>query len=170
MCPAIFVLRAGVDLGSYCVERPLLQVERLMILETIYRATAEGRGRYLIFCPTSSVYFASPVSTVTDPGNCGNFREDTDRSRSINPATPTHRSHGNRMLFTVRCFGTGWIASHSQGLVNPKPFLKSLVGKPIMVKLKWGMEYKGKLPCMCSVNVYALDRRLQVFLYRLTRT
>ena len=28
--------------------------------------------------------------------------------------------------------------------VNPKPFLNQLTGKPIIVKLKWGMEYKGK--------------------------
>ncbi len=26
--------------------------------------------------------------------------------------------------------------------VNPKPFLNSLTGKSVMVKLKWGMEYK----------------------------
>mmetsp|Transcript_29304 Transcript_29304/g.75532 ORF Transcript_29304/g.75532 Transcript_29304/m.75532 type:complete len:82 (-) Transcript_29304:1933-2178(-) len=29
--------------------------------------------------------------------------------------------------------------------VNPKPFLSNLVGKPVIVKLKWGMEYKGYL-------------------------
>lgn len=29
--------------------------------------------------------------------------------------------------------------------VNPKPFLNQLTGKPIIVKLKWGMEYKGTL-------------------------
>eukprot|EP00741_Cyanophora_paradoxa_P006126 tig00000944_g5941.t1 len=29
--------------------------------------------------------------------------------------------------------------------VNPKPFLGTLTGKPVMVKLKWGMEYKGVL-------------------------
>lgn len=28
-------------------------------------------------------------------------------------------------------------------IVNPKPFLMDLVGKPVLVKLKWGMEYKG---------------------------
>nr|XP_048674103.1 small nuclear ribonucleoprotein F-like [Caretta caretta] len=27
--------------------------------------------------------------------------------------------------------------------LNPKPFLNRLTGKPVMVKLKWGMEYKG---------------------------
>eukprot|EP00891_Asterochloris_glomerata_P001374 jgi/Astpho2/1374/Aster-06231 len=29
--------------------------------------------------------------------------------------------------------------------VNPKPFLNELTGKIIIVKLKWGMEYKGYL-------------------------
>lgn len=29
--------------------------------------------------------------------------------------------------------------------VNPKPFLNELTGSPVMVKLKWGMEYKGYL-------------------------
>lgn len=29
--------------------------------------------------------------------------------------------------------------------LNPKPFLNQLTGKPVIVKLKWGMEYKGYL-------------------------
>merc|ERR1712029_628010 len=29
--------------------------------------------------------------------------------------------------------------------VNPKPFLNGCVDKPVIVKLKWGMEYKGVL-------------------------
>ncbi|CAG0884935.1 unnamed protein product [Cyprideis torosa] len=29
--------------------------------------------------------------------------------------------------------------------VNPKPFLNALIGKPIVVRLKWGQEYKGLL-------------------------
>nr|XP_042707429.1 small nuclear ribonucleoprotein F-like [Chrysemys picta bellii] len=29
--------------------------------------------------------------------------------------------------------------------LKPKPFLNGLTGKPVMVKLKWGMEYKGYL-------------------------
>lgn len=29
--------------------------------------------------------------------------------------------------------------------VNPKPFIKELTGNPVIVKLKWGMEYKGFL-------------------------
>jgi small nuclear ribonucleoprotein F len=35
--------------------------------------------------------------------------------------------------------------------LNPKPFLQELKGKPVMVKLKWGMEYKGYL---VSVDSY----------------
>lgn len=30
-------------------------------------------------------------------------------------------------------------------IVNPKPFLADLTGKQVIVKLKWGMEYKGFL-------------------------
>ncbi|XP_065829354.1 small nuclear ribonucleoprotein F-like [Oscarella lobularis] len=29
--------------------------------------------------------------------------------------------------------------------INPKPFLTNLTGKAVVVKLKWGMEYKGYL-------------------------
>lgn len=35
--------------------------------------------------------------------------------------------------------------------VNPKPFLADLTGKQVIVKLKWGMEYKGYL---VSVDSY----------------
>mmetsp|Transcript_61305 Transcript_61305/g.150866 ORF Transcript_61305/g.150866 Transcript_61305/m.150866 type:complete len:81 (+) Transcript_61305:77-319(+) len=35
--------------------------------------------------------------------------------------------------------------------VNPKPFLTELTGHPVIVKLKWGMEYKGAL---VSVDSY----------------
>ena len=41
--------------------------------------------------------------------------------------------------------------------VNPKPFLNSLTGKPVSVKLKWGQVYKGYL---VSVDGYM---NLQVF-------
>ena len=30
-------------------------------------------------------------------------------------------------------------------IINPKPFLADLAGKEVTVKLKWGMEYTGKL-------------------------
>mmetsp|Transcript_13015 Transcript_13015/g.23148 ORF Transcript_13015/g.23148 Transcript_13015/m.23148 type:complete len:82 (-) Transcript_13015:213-458(-) len=39
----------------------------------------------------------------------------------------------------------------SGDLVNPKPFLSELTGKEVMVKLKWGMEYRGYL---VSVDAY----------------
>ncbi|KAJ2373687.1 Manganese transporter smf1 [Coemansia sp. RSA 2607] len=29
--------------------------------------------------------------------------------------------------------------------VNPKPFLQSLIGKPVAARLKWGQEYHGQL-------------------------
>lgn len=35
--------------------------------------------------------------------------------------------------------------------VNPKPFLYELTGKPVVVRLKWGMEYRGIL---ASVDSY----------------
>lgn len=35
--------------------------------------------------------------------------------------------------------------------LNPKPFLNGLTGKPVIVKLKWGMDYKGYL---VSVDAY----------------
>ncbi|KAH9816583.1 hypothetical protein DFH28DRAFT_891458, partial [Melampsora americana] len=34
--------------------------------------------------------------------------------------------------------------------INPKPFLQDLTGKECMVRLKWGMEYKGYLVSMDS--------------------
>lgn len=34
---------------------------------------------------------------------------------------------------------------------NPKPFLNGLTGKPVIIKLKWGMEYRGYL---VSVDSY----------------
>jgi small nuclear ribonucleoprotein F len=35
--------------------------------------------------------------------------------------------------------------------LTPKPFLSELAGKPVAVKLKWGMEYRGFL---VSVDSY----------------
>mmetsp|Transcript_35561 Transcript_35561/g.81504 ORF Transcript_35561/g.81504 Transcript_35561/m.81504 type:complete len:85 (+) Transcript_35561:74-328(+) len=34
--------------------------------------------------------------------------------------------------------------------VNPKPFLNDLTSKLVLVKLKWGMEYKGQLKSIDS--------------------
>ncbi|KAA8496829.1 Small nuclear ribonucleoprotein F [Porphyridium purpureum] len=36
-------------------------------------------------------------------------------------------------------------------VLNPKPFLAGLVGKPVAVRLKWGLEYRGIL---VSVDSY----------------
>lgn len=36
-------------------------------------------------------------------------------------------------------------------ILNPKPFLNGLIGKPVIIKLKWGMEYRGYL---VSVDSY----------------
>lgn len=46
--------------------------------------------------------------------------------------------------------------------LNPKPFLNGLTGKPVMVKLKWGMEYKGYL---VSVDGY-MNMQVGTFFYR----
>ena len=35
--------------------------------------------------------------------------------------------------------------------INPKPYLQDLTSKPIVVRLKWGMEYHGRL---ASVDSY----------------
>jgi hypothetical protein len=50
----------------------------------------------------------------------------------------------------------GVACAHARGLgqslpVNPKPYLQDLAGKPVQVKLKWGMEYRGLL---VSVDAY----------------
>ena len=34
--------------------------------------------------------------------------------------------------------------------VNPKPFLYELTGRPVVVRLKWGMEYRGTLTSVDS--------------------
>ena len=43
--------------------------------------------------------------------------------------------------------------------VNPKPFLNDLTGKPIIAKLKWGMEYKGEpRPCGTALVIRPFAR------------
>ena len=45
-------------------------------------------------------------------------------------------------------------------VVNPKPFLIALTGKPVIVKLKWGMEYKGVLVAVDSyMNLQVIIRQ-----------
>ncbi|GMF12128.1 unnamed protein product [Phytophthora lilii] len=43
------------------------------------------------------------------------------------------------------------MAPQSGLILNPKPFLTNLTGKPVVARLKWGMEYKGVL---LSVDSY----------------
>eukprot|EP01038_Epipyxis_sp_PR26KG_P007313 gene7313-9963_t len=46
----------------------------------------------------------------------------------------------------------------SSFIVNPKPFLNNLTGQSIIVKLKWGMEYKGILMAIDSyMNLQLAD-------------
>ena len=45
----------------------------------------------------------------------------------------------------------------SLNIVNPKPFLASLVGHRVAVKLKWGQEYRGNLVSTDSYINVQLD-------------
>ncbi|XP_059381847.1 small nuclear ribonucleoprotein F [Carassius carassius] len=63
------------------------------------------------------------------------------------------RRQGVRVCYNSLCYSNKQFFLHIlhrtlflQSLpLNPKPFLNGLTGKPVMVKLKWGMEYKGYL-------------------------
>ena len=46
---------------------------------------------------------------------------------------------------------------HLQSIVNPKPFLTGLTGKEVIVKLKWGMEYKGNPSTIILMSHFPLD-------------
>ncbi|KAL5988408.1 hypothetical protein ACLOJK_036172 [Asimina triloba] len=58
-----------------------------------------------------------------------------------------------RKSYLLLCYAPGvfLFMLHATTPVNPKPFLNNLTGKPVIVKLKWGMEYKGYL---VSVDAY----------------
>ena len=45
----------------------------------------------------------------------------------------------------IRTLVLYYIQKQTQFIVNPKPFLIDLTGRLVKVKLKWGMEYHGKL-------------------------
>ncbi|GFT01576.1 hypothetical protein TNCV_4204421 [Trichonephila clavipes] len=47
----------------------------------------------------------------------------------------------------MSAFSSTEIAAMSamKNIVNPKPFMKSLIGKWVNVKLKWGLEYRARL-------------------------
>lgn len=46
--------------------------------------------------------------------------------------------------------------------MNPRPFLAGLVGKDIVVKLKWGMEYKG---CLDRADAYMNLQVVYIFIF-----
>ncbi len=66
--------------------------------------------------------------------------------------------------------------------MNPKPFLNGLTGKPVIVKLKWGMEYKGYLvstdsymnvqvrvcvyTCMCVCSSFDLPECVMMWVWQ----
>ena len=52
------------------------------------------------------------------------------------------------------------IVAYQVQIKNPKPFLQSLTGKPVHVKLKWGLEYRGYL---VSTDNY-MNVQVRVFL------
>lgn len=55
--------------------------------------------------------------------------------------------------------------------VNPKPFLADLTGKPVYVRLKWGMEYKGYLVSTDNyMNLQVRPQSSSVALYIRART
>ena len=55
-------------------------------------------------------------------------------------------------------------------IVNPKPFLNDLTGKAVIVKLKWGMEYEGKLLSVDSYMNVQVRASLSVLRARRPRT
>merc|ERR1712110_1116148 len=58
----------------------------------------------------------------------------------------TYRSHPVSLNFyPVEKFNEKTIMSQKIVPVNPKPFLEKLVGQSVVVKLKWGLEYRGYL-------------------------
>ena len=47
--------------------------------------------------------------------------------------------------------------------MNPKPFLNELTGKEVIVKLKWGMEYKGFLVAVDNYMNLQVYKNLESF-------
>ena len=63
---------------------------------------------------------------------------------SLSPPSPVSTCVGGSTHLVSRTF-------HRSGIpVNPKPFLNDLTGKPVIAKLKWGMEYKGE--CCAAIR------------------
>uniref|UniRef100_A0A8C3U5Z7 Small nuclear ribonucleoprotein F n=1 Tax=Catharus ustulatus TaxID=91951 RepID=A0A8C3U5Z7_CATUS len=78
-----------------------------------------------------------------EPGGAGAGRGGS-RARRGAGAAPLPASGGRARRSGRRAALTVCFPRQSLPL-NPKPFLNGLTGKPVMVKLKWGMEYKGYL-------------------------
>ena len=61
----------------------------------------------------------------------------------------------SNLLGCIKCTCFRWLKGNDffpQTIpVNPKPFLNNLTGKRVIVKLKWGMEYKGNKPFMMFI-------------------
>ena len=51
----------------------------------------------------------------------------------------------DRVSHSPTCGASPPTTPQTQFIINPKPFLLDLTGKSVKVKLKWGMEYQGKL-------------------------
>ena len=48
--------------------------------------------------------------------------------------------------------------------MNPKPFLNGLTGKRVIVKLKWGMEYKG-MQFYAEDNIVYVTKKLNAIAF-----
>jgi hypothetical protein len=57
--------------------------------------------------------------------------------------------------------------------VNPKPFLQQQIGKKVLIRLKWGLEYKGFLVSTdnyMNFQVRWMSRRLSCLYTQLANT
>ena len=75
-----------------------------------------------------------------------------DRSGVVGRARASDTVHGCTFVLCV------FVCSQAMQPVNPKPFLAELVNQDVVVKLKWGMEYKGTLLSTDSYMNLQLDR------------
>lgn len=65
-------------------------------------------------------------------------------STCIRAMLTAHFIFSNLSLSSIPHPGINYLRHQFQP-VNPKPFLQLQTGKPVLVRLKWGMEYKGFL-------------------------
>ena len=54
-----------------------------------------------------------------------------------------------------------------QAHINPKPFLNGLTGQQVIVKLKWGMEYKGILMAVDSYMNLQVCKQIFLLMFSL---